>query len=74
MLNCSKICFLIGSAEALLIIVREVLSVRERDTEREIERETEVTSPFSGRLTSGSRPGQAVPSPFCQRIKDEGKL
>ena len=29
---------------------------------------------FSGRLTSGSRPGQAVPSPFCQRSKDEGKL
>ena len=28
----------------------------------------------SGRLTSGSRPGQAVPSPFCQRSKDEGKL
>ena len=30
--------------------------------------------PSSGRLTSGSRPGQAVPSPFCQRSKDEGKL
>ena len=30
--------------------------------------------PFSGRLTSGSRPGQAVPSPLCQRSKDEGKL
>ena len=29
---------------------------------------------ISGRLTSGSRPGQAVPSPFCQRSKDEGKL
>ena len=28
----------------------------------------------SGRLTSGSRPGQAVPSPFCQRSKNEGKL
>ena len=28
----------------------------------------------SGRLTSGSWPGQAVPSPFCQRSKDEGKL
>ena len=28
----------------------------------------------SGRLTSGSRPGQAVPSPFCQRSKDEGKM
>ena len=28
----------------------------------------------SGRLTSGSRPGQAVPCPFCQRSKDEGKL
>ena len=28
----------------------------------------------SGRLTSGSRPGKAVPSPFCQRSKDEGKL
>ena len=30
--------------------------------------------PDSGRLTSGSRPGQAVPSPFCQRSKNEGKL
>ena len=29
---------------------------------------------YSGRLTSGSWPGQAVPSPFCQRSKDEGKL
>ena len=29
---------------------------------------------FSGRLTSGSRPAQAVTSPFCQRSKDEGKL
>ena len=28
----------------------------------------------SGRLTSGSQPGQAVPSPFCQHTKDEGKL
>ena len=28
----------------------------------------------SGRLTSGSRPGQAVPRPFCQRRKDEEKL
>ena len=27
---------------------------------------------FSGRLTSGSRPGQAVPSLFCQRSKGEG--
>ena len=29
---------------------------------------------YSGRLTSGSLPGQAVPGPFCQRSKDEGKL
>ena len=29
---------------------------------------------YSGRLTSGSRPGQAVPNPFCQRSQDEGKL
>ena len=36
--------------------------------------EFEETTSFSGRLTSGSRPGQAVPSPFCQRSKDEGKL
>ena len=32
------------------------------------------SQPTSGCLTSGSRPGQAVPSPFCQRTKDEGKL
>ena len=35
---------------------------------------TDKVSDHSGRLTSGSRPGQAVPSPFCQRSKDEGKL
>ena len=29
---------------------------------------------YSGRLTSGSRLCQAVPSPFCQRSKDERKL
>ena len=29
---------------------------------------------LTGRLTSGSRPGQAVPSQFCQRSKDKGKL
>ena len=37
------------------------------------ERPLRLPSVISGRLTSGSRPGQAVPSPFCQRSKDEGK-
>ena len=50
---------------------------KEKKLNKEPVRCLHVVSPkpaFSGRLTSGSLPGQAVPSPFCQRSKDEGKL